>query len=310
VSQRRLIIHVGMHKAASTSIQRFLFANRDRLRERGVLYPAGPCIDPPHEAHHALAWAIRGRPGYDEAERWGAAMDVIHSDPSPIVVFSSEDFEKFTADEVARLAAHVEGFDVCIVQVIRNAWAFLVSNYKHNVRYTATTETFRTFIEREAARCDFAARTELWSAAFGPGCVEMPILDKLTAADRDGVVRYVADLIAPELWPELGAPDADRHLNVGVHDTAVRPLRTVNRLSRLVKADGATSRIGSTVSTWKARVSGSGSVGRAVQRIDDLTPGAYWKPADRDWLRSRVRAWNDAYLSHYAPAEDRSYLDV
>ncbi len=40
--QRRIILHVGAHKTGTTTIQRDLYLNRDKLKTKGILYPKFP----------------------------------------------------------------------------------------------------------------------------------------------------------------------------------------------------------------------------------------------------------------------------
>ncbi|HEX5860251.1 MAG TPA: hypothetical protein VFY58_00315, partial [Nocardioides sp.] len=40
--RRAVVLHIGMGKTGTTSIQGWLHRNRERLAERGILYPASP----------------------------------------------------------------------------------------------------------------------------------------------------------------------------------------------------------------------------------------------------------------------------
>ena len=52
---KRLFIHIGTHKTGTSVIQKFLFQNRDALKEKGFLYPY-----PGHKpSHHAMASEFR-----------------------------------------------------------------------------------------------------------------------------------------------------------------------------------------------------------------------------------------------------------
>jgi hypothetical protein len=304
-TRRRLLLHVGMHKTGSTSIQRFLFANRARLHDRGVLYPDGPFVEPGHAAHHALAWRILGRPGFTDLSHWRAAVEFIRSDASRVVVLSSEDFSLLDTDQIKALAEFLEDFDVRVVQVIRNAWGYLTSNYKSNIGRTSMTDSFRTFMLREAPHLEYARRADAWAAAFGDGSVSMPILDKL--AEHGGVVRYFTDLIAPGLYEELAAGEPEPRLNTSVDDRAVRWLRGLNRFGARTHLDVTEK---SALGRLKKRLALQGRAGRAARVVDDIVPGTFWKRSDLEWLRPRVIAWNDDFYPRYAPLADRSYLDL
>jgi len=302
---RTLLLHVGMHKTASTSLQRFLFTHREELRARGVLYPMGHCIEPPHEAHHALAWTIRRRSGFVDQNRWRAALEVLHADPSPTVVLSSEDFEKFTAAEIEELGRYLEGFEVRVVQYARNAWGFLTSNYKHNILHTGMGENFRTFMFREAWRCDYAGRVRAWGQVFGEDRVSMRLFDSMR--QRGGVVRDFLELVEPGLWAELADASGEPRLNLSLDDRAVRGVRALNLLAGVLRLDPSGR---NPVASWKRRCAGRGRFGRVLAAVDRCLPGKFWAPADQDWLRPRVREWNDAFFPRYAPVEDRRYLEL
>jgi len=57
--QRRVLLHVGLHKTGSTALQRFLANAAEELRVRGVLYPVSgrPANS---EGHHNIAWQMGG----------------------------------------------------------------------------------------------------------------------------------------------------------------------------------------------------------------------------------------------------------
>ena len=78
----RVVIHAGIHRTGTTSLQRFLAANRAGLAAQGFGYPGD-------EVHHqSLAWALkRGQAGTAEALALVAAAD-----PADTVILSGEDF--------------------------------------------------------------------------------------------------------------------------------------------------------------------------------------------------------------------------
>ena len=58
-----VVFHVGTHKTATTSLQRYFAANRASLKEHNVIYPNYPDLIPvstSHYAHLDLAKSING----------------------------------------------------------------------------------------------------------------------------------------------------------------------------------------------------------------------------------------------------------
>ena len=58
--RKRLVIHIGMHKTGSTTIQRFLSRNRLVLRLAGVLYPESCGADGRRTTTTAAHGVVRG----------------------------------------------------------------------------------------------------------------------------------------------------------------------------------------------------------------------------------------------------------
>jgi hypothetical protein len=190
-----------------------------------------------------------------------------------------------------------------VVLYARNAWDWVTSCYKHNAFYTDAVEDFRTFMRREASRCDFAERREVWSEYFGPRNVKVRLFDKI--ARKPGILRAFLGVIAP-LDTDLvsGAPD-DLRVNVGIDDASVRAVLLLNRLARLARLAPDDYRL----TSWKDRVRRTGRIGRAVRLVDRRVPGSYWRAGDKKWLSARAGEWNDRFFPRYAPAEDRPFLE-
>ncbi len=65
-----LVIHAGIHRTGTTSLQRFLAENRAALAGRGVGYPGE------ENNHQALAWALhRGQAARGRCWRSSAGPD-------------------------------------------------------------------------------------------------------------------------------------------------------------------------------------------------------------------------------------------
>jgi hypothetical protein len=91
--QRRILIHAGLHKTGTTTLQQFLNSVSGQLRGKNVLYPsAGRPAEVP-DAHHNVAWQLAGDRRFRTAA--GTLDDVaaeISAFPGDAII-SSEDFE-------------------------------------------------------------------------------------------------------------------------------------------------------------------------------------------------------------------------
>jgi hypothetical protein len=127
----RLILHIGTHKTASTTLQNTLAANRALLADQGVVYPRiGRAT-----GHHTLAtrW-IDLPPVYHEPEPAAAHWQGLaaHARDGATVILSSEEFSRWKPQavdfaEVRRFAAPFAR--TTVVCFLRNQLGFIQSLY-------------------------------------------------------------------------------------------------------------------------------------------------------------------------------------
>lgn len=190
-------LHIGWHKTGSTSLQLFLFHNRDALvRQHRVWYPpAGP----QDRAHHTLAWMLLGR----KTSAWGpvpelaggaegyvrAAGDDARARGCTKVIFSSEDFCVLDRDGIERLAASLRGiFSVVrVVAYVRRQDLQIESAYNMEVRWwgTRVREEFDEYASVRAIGSDYASVLDQWSRAFGVSNLAVRAYDRRLLADGD-----------------------------------------------------------------------------------------------------------------------------
>lgn len=148
------IIHLGTHKAASTSIQLFLSHNREALREAGICYPEAP--PPTSFAHHGMAWTIIRR--YTGLERRPAnfsledALAQFADSEADTLFLSSEDFlttsfyEGFLDEFFARLRQTFERIVVCAF--VRSRKDFFNSSYNQWVKSLSFSQHFGHYLNQ------------------------------------------------------------------------------------------------------------------------------------------------------------------
>jgi hypothetical protein len=133
----KLVVHMGLHKTATTSFQHFLYSNRNNLIEAGVLYPEIPVDEycyklmPNHNLiiHHIL----RNNWGYIE----NYMKDILNSAKEnnvKTVFISGEDFEtilidNFHAVQFEKLTHELGYSEIQWVCVLRNQWDYFNSIY-------------------------------------------------------------------------------------------------------------------------------------------------------------------------------------
>jgi hypothetical protein len=91
IRMRKCYLHVGRHKTGTSAIQAILYRQRERLNERGYLYPQSGSLTE-FFGHHNIAWEILKYSAFDPAA--GGIEDLtreIAASPHHVVI-SSEDF--------------------------------------------------------------------------------------------------------------------------------------------------------------------------------------------------------------------------
>ena len=168
VRMTRCLIHIGMEKTGSTSIQRLLRDNAQLLREAGVEFPLGGSgrvnhnllaaayVPPNSDRLSRGARSGRGAaPGFLEAHRREILGEISHHDR---VVISGEHLFRLTADEVGAFRRDLESAGVRearVIGVLRSPASFYLSFVQQELKGSATfpspDEFFVPYADRAAA---------------------------------------------------------------------------------------------------------------------------------------------------------------
>jgi hypothetical protein len=144
----KLFVHMGTHRTATTSIQAFMFSNRQALLDSGVLYPFGV------RRHNAeIRKIVAGTMTWAEfsaqIEAQVAAARNVHT-----VVISDEDISFI--QNVGKFAALKEAFDLHFVLFMRRQDLWLESWYMQNIKWQFNKKYRNlTFEDFYAHRGDF-----------------------------------------------------------------------------------------------------------------------------------------------------------
>jgi hypothetical protein len=170
-----LYIHIGFHKAGSTTIQTFLRDNTEALARAGVAYP-DIGREPDAIAHHGLAKGLkRRREQPPELESlWREVARLAQAQPS--VVVSSEGLEP--ADP-APLGDWLDGVPVKVIAYVRDLPSRLVSIYAQSTKRGQGALDFDAFVTRELTldRTYTAPKLKAWAGVFGAQNVRIRSLD-------------------------------------------------------------------------------------------------------------------------------------
>ena len=195
-----LILHVGLHRTGSTSVQGALTASREKLRRRGVLYPHAGSIK---VAHHGLCFALRGKTDTP----WGplAPLDQLLSELQTemnasrchTVLISSEEFRMLCHEKSPAVGESTRQFlalfsHVRILCFLRHQIPYLDSAYRIGVAWNGhrLALDFRPWVRRDCAGSwhDYQ-QLERFYRQFSPD-ITVDFLSFAAAKQSGALVRY------------------------------------------------------------------------------------------------------------------------
>lgn len=179
-----LFIHIGCEKTGTTSIQRSLTSNREKLATLGTIYPA---LGVHKFAQINLAAAVQTRQNssdknteyypkkdLDADYEWDQLISICMANPNKDIVisaehFSSRLFEKGIEFIHQKLQAIREYFEFKIIVYLRRQDLFLESSYSTFIKaggFLSFDEFFQQHLNAKN-RYDFERLLDNWSRAFG-----------------------------------------------------------------------------------------------------------------------------------------------
>jgi hypothetical protein len=193
----KLVIHAGIHRTGTTSLQRTLAKNRAALLGQGVAYPG----EAPN--HQGLAWElVRGQSGAREV------LALVEAAGAPRVVLSGEDFA--IHENLGWLGGVAKRLDVRVVIYLRRQDHWLNSWYNQHVKWPFDRQKSRMDPQAFLATLedfhwlDYERLLGRWSAVLGEGRVGVAVLEKgqVEDATADFLARAGIDPAGLELDAE------------------------------------------------------------------------------------------------------------
>ncbi len=218
----RSIVHIGFHKTGTTSIQSFLWQQRERLAARGIVFFEGQHIPSNHvELHTAalrqeritpfkLRQGVTGGPDYRSSVEHRLARFYAEQ-AGDTVLFSAEGLSYVRwPDELSWLRSVLVG-RVTIIAYLRN-----VVSYESAYRYSLDANRMPPSEDRQSVAYvapdswlwDYEMRLRPFREAFGDENVIVRNYDSETAQDGSVIpsmlrVLDIEDLFAPAEWKGL-----------------------------------------------------------------------------------------------------------
>jgi hypothetical protein len=209
----RLIVHIGTHKTATTTIQRHLARNRRALAARGIWYPSYDLIGKPrHYAHLGIVNAFSAQHAKltrADAERFFRDV-VARSADHEATIISAEPFYRHVTylrpnevpgdaetywrqreQYVEHVRALFAGASPEIVVVFRRQADYALSLYQQKIRGTRYQKNFATFRRQFWYHFDYLHQARVWARHFDRLA---PLRFEDLVAERDPVGRFARHL--------------------------------------------------------------------------------------------------------------------
>ncbi|MDO6799743.1 hypothetical protein [Shimia thalassica] len=232
----RKILHVGLHKTGTTSIQSGLKRNRNALAKVGVHYPSmSPLKEPDMAGHHPISRLLFEDADKNRAKLQSYVNDIEESaDSDDTLIISTEGFCRYTANSL-KGASHLErrkayvsemaksfGTDCEIVLAFRRPDNYGISLYQESVKKTSRTDHIGEYLEG-VALMRFSEYFDIFSSSFPK--IRVVLFEELAADPRGMAAAFLSSLDVPfeGLKLEASAPS-----NVSLHPYLVEYKRIRN----------------------------------------------------------------------------------
>jgi hypothetical protein len=182
-NQRKILLHVGLNKTGSTSIQRFYFENREDLLERGFLYPDTGLVG---VGHHSLAWSIgigrslRNNKTIDRKTIYHTLKEEFKKSTANNLIISSEYFCIANDEQIAEIAQEFSSLgNVTIFFVLRRQDKWIESLYSEVVQALISKIDIALYYEGLPSQfLDFYSMTIKWKRHFPGRITIIPYQEK------------------------------------------------------------------------------------------------------------------------------------
>jgi hypothetical protein len=234
-----VVLHVGLPKTGTTTIQAALDATAGRLEADGVLFPGG------HRAQRLAAYDLLGQRvgGEQRGEAAGALhrlLDQVAAYDGRTVVVSEEELSLATRRQARRLVRGLAGHRVLVVVGVRDMGRTLVSAWQQTVVNGGATP-WRDFVGsvrgQDGAppsegisfrwRHDVLRVVDTWAAVVPAEHIRLVTVPPPGAGSTVLLTRFAEAAGLPDSWPAAHA--SARNVSLGAAE-----LETVRRLNEAV----------------------------------------------------------------------------
>ncbi|MGQ0631424.1 MAG: hypothetical protein ACT4P1_10295 [Sporichthyaceae bacterium] len=226
----RLIVHLGLHKTGTTSIQQYLSDNPYGLYKAGVLYPSTGRHPVAATQHALLANGFHDHPLFgifalakpiDTDLVTRALIHEVELSGYGTVVVSAEEMARFDEAAIGRFTSAFSDFDIYPLVFVRNLADLLDAYYSTLIFYSGVTDPPGLNL----VQTDLGGPLRTWAAAAADG--RICVVDYDASPSGDSVVDF---LLACEIDSlALPSPGHSARLNQSASPALVALVRDLRK---------------------------------------------------------------------------------
>ncbi len=241
MTKKKIHLHIGLPKTATTLIQNTLFAAPDLMSKHGIRYLQTGTDVFGDRGHHLLVSGTLGSRGRrilrrltdeDLAAAWPAARKEIDAAPETDIFISSElfSFAVSEPEDIQAVKEQLKEYDVQVVLVLRDVGDFVDSVYAQRLK-GGFEGTIGEFVGRNWDNLHWRDMTQRWAQVFGRANIKVLDFGKL----RDG--NLVSNFIQTVFGADIDASviEADT-ANVALPYYAAKIIHEVNGSDMSIEA--------------------------------------------------------------------------
>jgi len=170
----KIYLHIGLHKTATTLIQRTLSNNRRKLSRAEIYYPNYNIIRKERNyCHHALARSINSDDGALDDVNLTEFFRKLGRYTKDDCIISSEIFYRMSSakggvEYIAKCSEYLKstGIPVCIVISVREQASYIDSLYREHIEQTKYTGNIKRFIRERKSWLNYRSKIDDWLKYF------------------------------------------------------------------------------------------------------------------------------------------------
>lgn len=131
--KKSVLLHIGLHKTATSTLQYALKTNRKMLPRGRLYYPNAGIVGP---GHHNLAWSILldGRYRHTNGGWQNLRAEIAQLPDEFSIVISSEEFSRIPPHNFAIIREILKNYALSVIFVVRELKSWIRSQYAEDVK--------------------------------------------------------------------------------------------------------------------------------------------------------------------------------